>query len=122
MAPLLANEELKIEFEWKRAGAPEHQRREKAMLIATRGKATDLPVLRFTDRVRSAWSDELDRRPRLNELAAEVSAPEFWAGCDAGSVQGNALGSCLPLCGPNRHCETGICEAWQGVDVCRPGP
>jgi hypothetical protein len=116
LAPLLANEEVKIEVEWRRKGAPEHRQLESATLIATRAKATDPAVLRFTERTRSPWSIEAGRR------AGQFTDPAYGYTCGEGIVRGNALGHCLPLCGPNRHCETGTCEAWQGVDVCRRGP
>jgi len=122
VAPVLANEEVRFEVEWRRQGAAEHQRRENATLIITRAKATELPVVRFTDRTLSAWSAEAQRRMSFFDVPG-VLDPESWSAwaCEAGSVRGNALGHCLPLCGPSRRCETGICEAWQGVDVCRRG-
>jgi hypothetical protein len=123
LAPLLANDEIKIAFEWVRRGAAESQRLENATLIATRAKATDPPLLRFTERKRSPLRDEevLTRSGPIQGYRG-VYDPAYWPSCPPGSVNGNALGHCLPLCGPNRRCETGICEAWQGVDVCRSGP
>lgn len=121
LAPVLAGEELKIEMEWRRDGAPEAQRREHAVLIATRAKATDLPVLRLTERTYSPWDDAAQRRQGTSP-SSSVQWPQYWIACGDGYVIGNALGDCLPLCGPKRHCDSGICDTWQGVDVCRRGP
>jgi len=123
LAPLLANDMVKIAFEWVREGAAESQRVENATLIATRAKATDPPVLRFVDRKRSPLSDdEVPMRRRPLSGTSAVYDPAYWPECGPGSVNGNALGHCLPLCGPKQRCETGVCSAWQGVSVCRSGP
>lgn len=42
-----------------------------------------------------------------------------WRPCPPGRTHGDASGRCLPLCDAKRQCASGVCEDWQGVDVCK---
>jgi hypothetical protein len=42
-----------------------------------------------------------------------------WRPCPPGRAHGDPSGRCLPLCDAKRQCASGVCESWQGVDLCK---